>query len=108
MMERDRAFLRRRRRIQRRGGELLGICALILVWFSVWLWWRVPLLVNPWMVIEGVRQEKLAVQTLFLMAGLLPLFVLMSLGLLGLLLAVIFGWQRVERRYMELLGGAGE
>lgn len=96
-------YLQRRERLARAwpwvGASLLAA----LLGLAVWLWWRTPLLIDPWLVMRRLAANDLGQGTLALMATMLPVLVILCLVLsLGL---VLLGFQgmRNERRLLKLL-----
>lgn len=85
------SFVARRERLTAYWVVVGGALLLLLGALGVWLWVRVPYLVDPWAVAEGIRTGSLPESTMALMAAMLPVVVLMLLGVVavGVLLASV-------------------
>jgi hypothetical protein len=85
------SFVARRERITRYWVVVGGALLLLLGALGVWLWVRVPYLVDPRAVAEGIRTGTLPESTMALLAAMLPVVVLMLLGVVavGVLLASV-------------------
>lgn len=96
-------FLQRRRAVIRTwpfvGGGLLAA----LVLFSVWLYLRSPLLIDPTEIIQRLEGGGLDSSTLLTLAGLVPVLFLGCLVLLFLLIVLTFVRFRTESRYIAIL-----
>lgn len=103
LSKREQAWIESRRRMLRRWPLAGGACLLALAFGLVALWWRTPLLVDPWTVAARLRADTLDDGTLALMAAMLPVVMLTLLGLLfALLLFVTVGFAN-ERRLLDLV-----
>ena len=81
------------------GAALL----LLLLGFMAVVWWRVPLLINPWAAFADFQDGAIEPATLHLMALMLPVVALLLLVVMLLLLVFITVALRNERRLLELL-----
>lgn len=81
------------------GATMLGV----IIVFAAWLFWRVPLLVNPYATLAQLRDGALPASTLALMAGLLPLAVLACLLLALALVAFVFAAFANEKQYLSII-----
>lgn len=96
-------FLQRRRAVIRAwpfvgGGLLAG-----LVLFSLWLYLRSPLLIDPTEIVRRLEGGGLDSSTLLTLAGMVPVLFLGCLILLCLLIALTFARFRTEGRYIAML-----
>lgn len=80
-----------------------GASLVLLIAYGVWLWVKVPHLINPWHVIESVQAGTLPESTMGVMALMLP--IVMAALLLFAFVVVLF-WFIVfynERRLIRLV-----
>jgi hypothetical protein len=106
--EKDLEFLKKRSFFARWWNVVGGIMLAVLGGMAVWLFVRVPNLINPFHVIEQLKSETLPQSSLVVMAGMLPIVVL---GLLLVCCALIgFGFAMFgnERRYLRIIEGMQE
>jgi hypothetical protein len=76
-------------------GSVLGL--------GVWLWVSVPTLVSPWACATRLQDGSLAEGTLVLMAGMLPVAMLLLLGFLVAALLLAFAAFRNEGRLLRMV-----
>lgn len=99
----DAQFLDKRRRFVR-TWNLVGTALLAaLAALTAWLFTASPSLVNPPQVAAEIARGALPQSTLELMAGLLPVVVLMLLGVTALVVMVGFAVVATERRYLRII-----
>jgi hypothetical protein len=99
----DLVFVTRRSALVRRWpvaawAMLAGIVAVL-----VFLFYRSPLLVNPWEVASRIKADTVAVPTLTLMAALLPVVFLSCFVLLVALVLFQFAAMANERRLLRII-----
>jgi len=78
-------------------GSVLGL--------GVWLWVSVPTLVSPWTFAARLQEGTLAEGTLVLMAGMLPVAMLLLLGFMVAALLLAFAAFRNEGRLLRMVRG---
>ena len=101
--EREMLFLDRRAKLLR-IWPLAGTLLLAVVGFlAAWLFWRTPLLINPFVVIEQLQAGTIPDSTLALLAGFLPLAMLACLLLMVVMIAFLFVAVSNERKYMTMI-----
>jgi hypothetical protein len=76
-------------------GSVLGL--------GVWLWVSVPTLVSPWAFAARLQDGSMAERTLVLMAGMLPVAMLLLLGFLVAALLLAFAAFRNEGRLLRMV-----
>ena len=106
--EKDLAFIKKRSFFARWWTVVGSIMLFVLGGMAVWLFVRVPNLINPFHVIEQLRSGALQQSSLVVMACMLPIVVL---GLLLVCCALIgFGFAMFgnERRYLRIIEGMQE
>lgn len=111
LSEDDERFLKSRSRFVRAwrhvGTALLGVLAATVAW----LYFTKPLLANPSVVADRLRDGSLDTRTLEFMALLLPIVVLAMFFVCAALLLFSFAAFRNEAKYLEIIGrgsGTGE
>lgn len=100
--EQDRRFLERRAILVRAWPVVGGLMLLAVAAFTAWLYLTRPLLANPVVVLERLREGTLPATSMTVMAGLLPIVMLMCLGLVVVMIVFVFASVRNERRYQRI------
>lgn len=103
LSELDRAFLRKRAALVRAWPVAGGIMLAALILLTAWLLWSSPFLVNPYAMMDRLRERSIEPDMLQLMAGLLPVAVLCILVLVGALLAFSFAAFSNEKRHLRII-----
>jgi len=75
----ERFFIEKRRRLTRVWPVVSTLLLLAILSLAGWLFWSNPLLVNPWAVFSRLQLHSISESTLFLMAFLLPVAMLLPL-----------------------------
>ncbi len=101
----DTAFLKRRAALVRAWPLAGGIALAALIVLAGWMFWRSPLLVNPYSMMERIREGSFEPGTLQLLAGLLPIAVLSTLALAGALIAFAFAAFSNEKKHLRIIAG---
>lgn len=96
-------FIHRRRMLIGYRNYFVVFLSSIFAAFVVWMYYRAPLLVNPYEVISKVENSTLDRNTMILMAGMLPIMVLIALSLLGFVIILLFIAMSNEARYIEII-----
>lgn len=103
LSDKQREFLARRRPLIRSwpvaGGILLAFLAALLIW----MFWRNSLLVNPFSVLSRIERDALEPALMALMAGILPIVMLVCFLLVFALLLFMFTAFSNERRYQKII-----
>ena len=100
---RERDFIEKRRKLLKAWPWAGGGLLLLLAGFTLWLWLRVPLMINPWATIEALRAGTVEETTLTLMAVMLPILVLAVMGVLAVVVTLLFVALSNERRLIGML-----
>ena len=102
--EKDLEFIKKRSFFVRWWNVVGSIMLAVLGVMALWLFVKVPNLINPLHVIEQLKAGTLQQSSLVVMAAMLPIVVL---GLLLVCCAVIgfsFAFFSNERRYLRIIG----
>ena len=104
LSDKECVFVNRRRKLIRLWS-VMGILLLILLGlFTLWMFMSNPLLVNPFEVADQLLAGTIETPTLQLMAGLLPVAMLMCLTTVLVLIIYVFAAIGNEKRYLEIIG----
>jgi hypothetical protein len=99
----DQKFVRKRERLISywpvAGLSLLAVIAA----YGVWLWFKVPYFINPWLVLEGVKAETLPESTTGLIVVMMPLIMLTLVGFMFVLVVLLFVVFYNERRLIRII-----
>ena len=101
--QREQAWIESRRRMVRRWPLVGAACLLALLALAVTVWWRTPLLIDPWGVAARLTAGTLDEGMLMLMAALLPVVVLMPFGVVLVLLLFVGVSFSNERRLLDMV-----
>lgn len=81
------------------GAILLGL----VISLGVWLFLTKPLLANPFIVLSRLKSDSIPASTLTLMAGLLPIAVLMCMALVITIVLFAFASFTNEKKYLAMV-----
>ncbi|MBN2894830.1 MAG: hypothetical protein JXK05_02940 [Campylobacterales bacterium] len=81
------------------GGGLLGLLGAC----GLWLWVKVPYLINPWALGDAIRGGSLSESTVLLLASMLPVVLLMLLLFAVAVVGLIFAAFANERKLIEMI-----
>ena len=101
--ERQKRFLKKRRKLIRVWPYLGTLLLLFIAVFIVWLLIRKPLLVNPFYVINGLGAGTIEQSTLLLMAGMLPIMFAACLLLLIAIVIFTFSAFSNEKKHIKVI-----
>ncbi len=96
-------FIRRRRKLIGYRNYPIVFLGSLFIAFLVWMYYKAPLLVNPYEVISRLERSTLDRSTLILLAGMLPIIVLIALSLMGFLIIFLIIVMSNEARYIEII-----
>ena len=99
----DSRYLAKRRPLVRAWPIVGGILLCLLGGLLVWMFLRSPMLVNPFSVLARIEAGTLEIPMMNLMAGMLPLVMLICFILAFVLLLVLFTAFSNERRYLKII-----
>ncbi|HXK55181.1 MAG: hypothetical protein KDI74_15215 [Gammaproteobacteria bacterium] len=103
LTEKERVFLDRRRRLLQLWPPVGYLLLSALSIFTAWLFWKNPLLVNPYLVWKALQSETLEDSSLILMAGMLPVVMLLTLLVCLFVVLFVFTALHNEKRELELI-----
>ncbi len=103
LTEKDQEFLARRSKFIRTWPFVGGTLVCLLMGLGIWLFLFRPLLANPFFVLSGLKSQSIVASNLSLMAGLLPVVVLMCLVLTLIILIFAFVAFANEKRHMAVI-----
>ena len=107
LTEAEKTFIDRRRRLIH-SWPYVGLGMLVLIAsFVVWLVVTKPLLANPFFVMSEIERGTIEQSTLTLMAGLLPMTILVALFVCIATVVFAFVAFSNERKYLALLEKCG-
>jgi hypothetical protein len=108
LTEKDQKFLAARRKAVRLGRPVFVVLLFLFLGVYGYLWFRVPLLANPFHVLGAIEQNALADTTLQTLAVLCPLCFLMAWFLVVLAVVLLLSLLQTERRYLGIVERASE
>ena len=79
------------------------ILVVVFIGFVIWLSYKAPLLINPFEVIERLKQGAIEETMMFTMSVLLPQVVLALLFLTGSLILLIYSVTGSEKKYHAII-----
>lgn len=100
LTEKEQRFLQKRRLLLKYWPIAGSFSLLLLGMLTAWLFWSSPLLVNPNLVWKELQSGGLGESQALIMAGLLP--VVMLLALLLTLVVILFGFTALRNEKREL------
>ena len=87
-----------------RHWPVFGFAALLLLAvLGLWLWIKVPHMINPWLVVAGLENGTLPESTMLVMGAMLPFVVLALLVFAGAFVLLAFKAFSNERKLIVLL-----
>ena len=103
LTEKEKDFVAKRAKLIQAWPLVGSLLLCLLIGLGLWLYFCRPLLANPMLVISKLESDAIPVSMLTLMAGLLPLCVLMCLLLTVVM--VLFGFTLFanERKYHRMI-----
>lgn len=99
----DQNFIKKRTRLIKLWPITGGLCISILLGLIAWLFFKNPLLANPFYVIDRLKENSIDISMLTLMAGILPIVVLSALLLCVVLVLLGFIMFSHEKKYLRLI-----
>lgn len=103
LTETERRFLDKRRKLLN-IWPLAGYLSLsMLALLTGWLFWKSPMLVNPYLVWSELQSGSIGESNLLLMAGLLPVVILLLLIICLIVVLFAFSAFNNEKRELKLI-----
>lgn len=99
----DSVFVTKRAKFVSAGPIVLGVCLALVVGFGLWLYFRLPEMINFVEVARQIENGNLDQLSVELMAVMLPIAMLMSLVLAAGLIGLCWAWLATEKRYLSII-----
>ena len=103
LSDEERHFLVKRARLVRAWRYVGSILLAVLLGLAIWLFLTIPLLANPLVVMARLKSDSISESTLTLMAGMLPIVVLMCLVLAVTAVLFVFAAFSNEKKYLKII-----
>lgn len=103
LSEEDLRFLAKRARLVQAWRYVGAILLAMIVGLGMWLFLSKPLLANPFTVMERLQSNAIAESTIALMAGMLPIVVLMCIALAVAVVLFAFAAFSNEKKYLAII-----
>jgi hypothetical protein len=103
LTEQEKSFFTKREKLVRAWPLFGSVMLIVVLCLAGWLFWRNPLLVNPWVVLTRLEAGSIPDSTLLLMAGLLPIAMLLCLAIVLVTLLFAFVALSNERKYISII-----
>jgi len=103
LTEKEQEFLARRAKFVKAWPVVGGTLVCLLMGLGIGLFLIRPLLANPFFVLSELKSQSIVASNLSLMAGLLPVVVLMCLVLTLIILIFAFVAFATEKRHMAVI-----
>ena len=78
-------------------------CLLLLAALVLWLWFKTPHMINPWLVVAGIENGTLPESTVIVMGAMLPVVMLALVVFTSAFILLAFKAFSNERRLLQLL-----
>jgi hypothetical protein len=105
LTEHDKAYLKKRDMLVRAWPVAGAILLAALLLLLGWILWRSPYLLNPYAMMQRIREGAIDQGMLKLMAGTLPVAFLSILALMGAMVAFAFAAFANEKRHLRIIRG---
>ena len=101
--EEERRFVRRRRKWVHSWPVAGSLLLVLFLCFCAWLFWKQPLLINPYAVLSQLDAGSIPLHMLWLMAALMPVAMLMCLVLVVVMILFGFASFSREKRLLDII-----
>ena len=99
----EQQFLAKRTRFVQTWRYVGAILLVMLIGLGMWLFWSKPLLADPFVVLSRLNSGSVPASTMALMAGLLPVVVLMCMVLAITIVLFAFAAFSNEKKYLTII-----
>ncbi|MCU0857927.1 MAG: hypothetical protein MUC65_05940 [Pontiellaceae bacterium] len=99
----EQQFLANRTRFVKTWPYAGAILLIMLIGLALWLFRSTPLLVNPFAALSRLNSDSIPASTLILMAGMLPVAVLMCIALAATIVLFAFAAFSNEKKYLAII-----
>jgi hypothetical protein len=103
LSNKEQRFLAKRSKLVRIWPYVGAVLLAMLIGLGMWLFWSKPLLANPLVVVTRLKSDSIAESTMVLMAGMLPVVVLMCIGLTVTVVLFAFAAFSNEKKYLAII-----
>ena len=101
--DQEQRFLAKRARLVKTWRYVGTILLSMLIGLGMWLFFSKPLLANPFVVLTRLKSDSIPESTMALMAGMLPVVVLMCIFLAVTVVLFAFSVFSNEKKYLTLI-----
>jgi len=103
LRDEEQRFIRKRSRLLEAWRYVGVILLIVLLGLGIWLFLSKPMLGNPFAVMSRLQSGSISQSTLFLMAGMLPIVVLMCIGLSVAVVLSAYAAFSNEKKYISII-----
>jgi hypothetical protein len=103
LTEAEERFLKKRETLTRLWPICGGFLLASLTFLIGWMLWRSPLLVNPVAALNAIEAETIMPNTLRLMAGMLPIAMIIIFVLITAMVLFVYAALSNEKRHLEII-----
>jgi len=96
-------FFQKRRKLSRLWPAAGSVLIVMLLGFSLWLYLRAPMLIDPFEAMNRVRAGTIEESTLIVAAVLLPVMMLTCIVVLIVMIVFAFAAFSTEKKYLDLV-----
>jgi len=107
LSDRDWSYVKKRERFAGLWPAAGACLLLLLAALTAWLWIKVPFMVNPWAVAQGLKAHTIPQATVLLMAAMLPVAVLTLFAFAAAVVLLAYVEFANERRLIRLIHQQG-
>ncbi len=103
LSNREQQFVEKRKRFVKAWPYVGTILLVMAIGLGMWLFWSKPLLANPFLALSRLNSSSVPASTMALMAGLLPVVVLMCVVLAITIVLFAFSAFSNEKKYLAII-----
>lgn len=99
----EQRFVEKRASLMRTWRYVGTIMLAMIIGFGVWLFFSKPLLADPFIVMTKLESNSIPESTMALMAGILPVVILMCIVLAISIILFVFASFSNEKKYLKII-----
>jgi uncharacterized membrane protein len=99
----EQRFVAKRAKLMRTWRYVGAILLAMIIGLGMWLFWSNPLLANPFVVMARLKGDSIPESTMALMAGMLPVIVLLCIVLAVTAILFVFAAFSNEKKYLTII-----
>jgi len=99
----DYDFIRKERRLVSSWPVVGGGAMFVLLVLYAWMAIEQPELANPAYVFDGIKNDTLTSDILYMLAMLAPVLMMMLFATVGIMLGYVFAFMRKEKRLLDII-----